>query len=264
MPQHHYSESTAQQIAKYIAKNPGKKGREISVALGLRREHVNSWLYTPWVQERYNIEVRDYRWYSKMVPSASEPRERSFTKSKNSRQARPSSTTSQHPVPSQPSKSINEWKERLRAYTTAQLRSTSNNPRYSSMPDEFKQALEEVLQERQKREQSANGQPLLDDLKQEIEKYPPEAVERAFSSQNYDNLADEQKAALAEILEEYKDRVTASPSKGFLQTKRIVLGIISAAILAAGILFLYHFLSMGTSRRPQAPDRDSPPGHLER
>lgn len=63
MSKYYYSEFTAQKIANYIYQHPGHTGREISTALGLRKTHLNSWLNTNWVQEKYKLQVKDYHWY---------------------------------------------------------------------------------------------------------------------------------------------------------------------------------------------------------
>lgn len=294
MPKHHYSEFTAQKIANYIRKNPGHKGKEIASALGLKKEHVNSWLYTHWIQQKYGVEVRNYCWYScGMEPpqtseaslpqtpqskkqatplqKSPEPQKkfievRHVYEDKTSPQSHPLPAASQHKSFSQRRKTVGEWKERIRTYTTEQIRKTFGNSSYDSTPDEFKVALWEVLQEREEAEKEANPQTTVDIWKQEVKKYSPEAVESAFANSNYNKLADEQKAALAEVLEEHKPtQVTTAHSRGFRLAKRgAVWTIISAGVLLVGFLSVYHLLSTITNNQPPAPSQGNPPQQMVR
>lgn len=272
MAKYHYSESTAQKIANYIHNNPGHKGREIAIALGLIKEHVNSWLYTRWVQQKYGLEVRNYRWYSGKMELPQTPLQK-FPESqkkiievyhvyenKTSPQSHPLPAASQHKSFSQRQKTVDEWKERIRTYTTGQIRRSFSNPKYNSRPNEFKVALWEVLKEREEAEKKANPQTTVDTWKKEVKKYSSEAVESAFANDNYNKLVDEQKAALAEVLEENKyAQVTKDNFSGFSLAKKGALWtLISAGVLLIGFLSINHIFSTVTNNQPPAPSQGKP------
>ncbi len=196
MPKHHYSESTAQKIVHHIRNNPGHTGREIAKALGLKKEHVNSWLYTPWVQKKYGVKVREYRWYSSEVA--------------------PLKTS------------------HLSSYTTPQSKKESST--------------------------KVTFPPTIDTWKQEIRKYSPETVEQSFTSSNYNNLTDDQRAALAEVLEEHKQAQSkvAHPTSFPLVKRDAVWTLVASTLALLLVLLLPYFLATTTNDRSPVPNQDNP------
>ena len=56
-----YSQSTVDRILRLISEQPGLTGRQIAKRLGLRKDHVNSWLYSEGKQ-KYGLHQKDWAW----------------------------------------------------------------------------------------------------------------------------------------------------------------------------------------------------------
>ena len=56
-----YAQSTVDRILRLISEQPGLTGRQIAARLSLRKDHVNSWLYSEG-KRKYGLQVKDYAW----------------------------------------------------------------------------------------------------------------------------------------------------------------------------------------------------------
>ncbi len=56
-----YSQSTVDRILRLISEQPGLTGRQIAKRLGLRKDHVNSWLYSEG-KRKYGLQQKDWAW----------------------------------------------------------------------------------------------------------------------------------------------------------------------------------------------------------
>ena len=61
-----YVENTKQRIVQYVLTHPGRKGREIALALGLDKSRVNSFLYSEG-KRRFGLKESNWRWSASEV-----------------------------------------------------------------------------------------------------------------------------------------------------------------------------------------------------
>lgn len=144
-------------------------------------------------------------------------------------------------------KTLAEWKDIIKTYTTKQIQNTFDNPQDNLMSDEFKLALWEILQERNNIENELNNKSSIDQWKEVVKKYDHETVETAFRSNKYNRLIDDQKAALVEVLEEQKNnQVTTTNSKKshLTKTEFIRLTSLIGFLLLAFLLLNYRLLTI--------------------
>jgi len=253
MPKYNYSDSTAKKIANYIYKHPGHTGREIAKALNLNKENINSWLYTHSIQQKYKVKVDKRRWYPQQV--------KVFNTYNN---YTPQTFQQKTPKPFikpklKKEKTVAELKETIHKYTTKQIQNIYDNPGYDSMSDVFKLALWEVLQEREESEKVPNPQLTVDHWKEEIKKYDPETVEKAFLNSKYNNLIDDQKAALAEVLEEQKNNQvkTTNCNNTHLARHELLRVTSFIALLLLAFLFLNNRLLTIIYTPSPSPNQDN-------